>query len=74
MFFRSTASAIASASMKGLAVKPAARTSDRRELTRCSFLDERIIANALKDTGLAPTFRPASRECEQDWRDLYKRP
>jgi hypothetical protein len=36
-----------------LAVKPAARTSDRCQWTRCGFLDERIIANALSEAGFA---------------------
>ena len=36
-----------------LVVKLAARTSDRRQLTRSGFLDERIIANALSEAGFA---------------------
>jgi hypothetical protein len=34
-----------------VAVKPAARTSDRCQLTSYGFLDERIIAYALIETG-----------------------
>jgi hypothetical protein len=39
--------------LRQLAVKPAARTSDRRQFIRSGFLDERIIANAFSEAGFA---------------------
>ena len=42
-----------------LAEKPATRTSDCCRLTRCGFLDERIIDKALIDGGYVPIRRHA---------------